>query len=58
MIITVVSVVILAAFSSVLKTREKFLKPMGSKVESLYTARSTGTPVLPGVMVSLVEITS
>ena len=52
MMITVVSVVILAAFSSVLKTSEKFLKPMGSKIESSYTARSTGTLVLPGVMVN------
>lgn len=50
MTITVESVVILAAFSSVLKTREKFLKPMSSKIESSYTSTSTGTLVFPGVI--------
>ena len=51
---TVVSVVILAAFSLVLRTSEKFLKPMASKLESLdlYTARITGTLVFPGVIIN------
>lgn len=58
MMTTVVSVMILAAFSSVLKTSEKFLKPTASKVESSYTATVTGTLVLPGAIVIGVEITS